>query len=469
VKPLGRTHPLEQGQKFIRAVLDSVRPRILTCDSPGDNIRKLTWKTRNFGLFIGVVLFLVAPRELVAQDLGKWAYRSLWSQLKLGKISADIRYRFETFERDGAPFTAPAFAPTLRLGLGYETASFHGFSAYAQGVAVFVTGPPDYSIPKLPSQNRPDRPAILDPRSVQLSQGYLKWARGLQKKKLAVTVGRQEIVLNDGRFVSSSYWRQVHGSFDAARFDAELPRQISFTYAFVGRQLRVDGPDATDGKPPMHSHMLDLAWMKPGQVNVSLYSLLVDYRSPAQYSLSTQTFGLRASGPYEVNPAWSILYAAEFANQRNFGNNPNRVNENYYLAELGPVWRGLGLQAGYALLGGRSATDKLSTPLARPFNGWTDLFIDNPSIGVSHGLEARYLSAGGPLVPLGRADLTLIYYDYQSDSHRIHYGSELDLALAYRVTRISDRWEIGWRFGRYWADHLFTNALRTSIYTSFTL
>jgi hypothetical protein len=41
--------------------------------------------------------------------------------------------------------------------------------------------------------------------------------------------------------------------------------------------------------------------------------------------------------------------------------------------------------------------------------------------------------------------------------------------MAYKIKRISNRWEIGWRFGRYWSDQLFTPALRTSIYTSFTL
>jgi hypothetical protein len=121
------------------------------------------------------------------------------------------------------------------------------------------------------------------------------------------------------------------------------------------------------------------------------------------------------------------------------------------------------------LLGGRSARDKLSTPLAHPFNGWTDLFANNPSLGNSHGLEASYLTANGPLRLLGGIHSTLTYYDYHSDSHRIHYGSELDMALAYKVKRVSDRWEIGWRFGRFWADHLFTNAVRTSIYTSFSL
>jgi hypothetical protein len=111
----------------------------------------------------------------------------------------------------------------------------------------------------------------------------------------------------------------------------------------------------------------------------------------------------------------------------------------------------------------------VSTPLSHPFNGWTDLFANNPSLGSSHGLEARYLTSKGAPSLLNGGDFTVTYFDYHSDSNRIHYGSELDAALAYKVKRVSNRWEIGWRFGRYWADHLFTNAVRTSIYTSFSL
>jgi hypothetical protein len=437
--------------------------------TPGKKIMKLAWGMRILALSVCSVVCLAAPLALAAQEPAESAPRTLWSHLKEGKISAEIRYRFEAYERDGAPFTAPAYAPTLRIALGYETPSFHGFSVFAQGAATIVTGLADYSIPTLPSQDRPDRPAIFDPRYVDLNQGYLRWTRGPQNKKLAVTVGRQEIMLNDGRFITISTWRQDHQNFDAAKLNAQLPWNVSFTYAFLNRAYRVVGHDATDGKPPMHSHLLDLAWAKPGQVNVSLYGVLLDYRAPPDYTQSTQTFGLRATGPYKFSQHWSALYAAEIANQRNFGSNPDRINENYYLGELGPGWRGLGIQAGYALLQGRSTTDKLNTPLSHPFNGWTDLFVNNPSLGNSHGLEARYLTAKGAPSLLGGGDFTVTYFDYHSDSNRIHYGSELDMALAYKVKRVSNRWEIGWRFGRYWADHLFTNAVRTSIYTSFAL
>jgi hypothetical protein len=423
---------------------------------------------RILALFV-VTLCLVVPVGLKAQDQGDSVAHALWMVLDQGKVSADFRYRFETFDRDGAPFTGAAYAPTLRIALGYETKSYHGFSAYFQGAGVLVTGPADYSIPTFPSMDRPDRPTINEPRTVQLSQGYLKWDHPINDHKVAITVGRQEIQLNDGRFVSISNWRQIHETFDAARLDVDLTRRITFTYAFINRFYRPVGHDATDGKPPMHSDLLNFAGQKPGRINVSVYGLLLDYRSLAQYNLSTRTFGVRANGPFQINPEWSVLYTGEIANQRNFGSNPNYVNANYYLAELGPGWRGFGLKGGYALLGGRSSTDELTTPLANPFNGWTELFSSDPSVGSSAGLEAQYLTGSDKIRQLGDTTLTTTYYDYHSDSNRIHYGSELDWGLAYKVKKFSNRWEIGCRFGHYWADRLFTPALRASVYTQFML
>jgi hypothetical protein len=158
-------------------------------------------------------------------------------------------------------------------------------------------------------------------------------------------------------------------------FNGDLAHNFSFTYAFINRFNREVGYDATDGQPPMHTHIANLVWSKRDQVRVSLYTLLLDYRSRPQFSLSTQTYGVRANGPYHFSADWSLIYTAEFAKQRNYGTNPNRVDVNYYLGELGPGWRGLELKLGYALLGGRSSTDELTTPLAPPRNGWTDLIF----------------------------------------------------------------------------------------------
>jgi hypothetical protein len=420
---------------------------------------------------VAAVLLSAAAPKLNSQDQPQQQSHpdAALQWLKKGSIAADFRFRFEEFERDGSPFTAPAYAPTLRMALAYETPSFHGFSIFSQAEAVVVTGPADYSDPTLPSQNRPDRPAILDPKSLELSQGFVQWDHSLDHKKMELRVGRQEITLNDGRFLSVSFWRQVHGSFDAVKFDTDLPHNFSFTYAFIGRFNREVGYDATDGQPSMHTHMTNLVWAKPDQIRVSLYTLLLDYRSPAQFSLSTQTYGLRANGPYRLNRDWNLIYTAEFAKQMNYGTNPNRVNANYYLGELGPGWHGVELKMGYALLGGRSSTDELTTPLAPPRNGWTDLFFNDPSIPAGSGLQASYLSASAPLPLWSSTVVNLIYYDYHSDFPRVHYGSELDASVAHKFKWTENRWEIGWRFGRYWADRLFSNSIRTSVYTSFTL
>jgi hypothetical protein len=430
-----------------------------------------SWSSSTFFAvcFVTTLVALKSPKA-VAQDQGPGSTpNSLWQWLKRGSISGEARFRFEAFEQDGAPFTAPAYAPTLRLALGYETPSFRGFSLFAQGEAVIITGPADFNDPTLPSLRRPDRPAILDPRSLEMNQGFVRWRHTFDHKQVELRAGRQELTLNDGRFLSNSFWRQVHGSFDSVRLDAELPRDFSFTYAFIGRFNREVGYDATDGHPPMHTHMTNLAWTRSDQVNISLYTLLVDYLSPPQFSMSTQTYGLRATGPYRVSPDWSFLYTAEFAKQMNYGTNPYRVDANYYLGELGPGWRGVELKIAYALLGGRSSTDLLTTPLAPPRNGWTDLFFSDPTITGGSGLEARYVSATAPVWFWSGTTANLIYYDYHSDFPRIHYGSELDAALAHKFKVAENRWEIGWRFSRYWADRLFTNAIRTSVYTSFTL
>src|SRR5260221_75305 len=147
---------------------------------------KFIWIARILAVLVCGVFFIGVPLKLSAQDQVESQPSSLLSLIKEGKFSGEARYRFEAFERDGPPFTAPAYAPTLRIALGYETPTFHRFSVFAEGAALIVTGPADYSIPSVPSQNRPDRPAIFDPRYVDLSQGYVRWTGGTQNKKLAV-------------------------------------------------------------------------------------------------------------------------------------------------------------------------------------------------------------------------------------------------------------------------------------------
>jgi Alginate export len=213
------------------------------------------WRSNLLAASIGAALCIHVAPKLAAQDKQQPAAvpQEAWNWLKQGSPYLNTRYRFETFRRADAPFTAPAYAPTLRLALGYQTPSFYGFSAFAELEAVEITGPADYNDPTLPSQLRPNRPTILDPKSLQLGQGYVTWTHTVDHKALQLTVGRQELTLNDGRFLSVSPWRQVHGSFDAVKFDTDLPRSFSLSYAFINRFNREAGYDATDGRRCIHT------------------------------------------------------------------------------------------------------------------------------------------------------------------------------------------------------------------------
>lgn len=402
--------------------------------------------------------------ERTANATPAWA---AW--LGQGNLAASSRYRYEVFRRDQTAFPNTAQASTLRLAVGYETPGVHGFSGFAEFEGVYALGPAGYRVPNAPSQNKLGYPDILDPRaSSELNQGGLRWRYGPSNFNCVVTAGRQEMLLNDGRFVSVSAWRQDHQSFDAMQAQVVLPANFGITYAYLDRAYRVVGGEATDGHPPMNSHLGELRWQWGERLHVSAYGVWLDYQAPAQFGLSTRTLGLRCSGPWRLDADWGINYAAEFANQQAWGENPNRVDEDYWLGELGAVYQSVTLKGGIARLGARSATDKLSTPLAHPFNGWTELFAQNPSVGNSHGLEAIYASVAGATPGWESLSWQLTFYDYYAAHNRVHYGYELDTGLIWKVTPVWRKWEVGARAGRYWADQLFGNTLRASLFTSLT-
>ena len=408
----------------------------------------------------------VVAGALVAEE--KAAPTNWLAILKQGKLTASARYRYEIFDRDEPAYPQAPEASTLRLALGYETPTFYGFSALAEYEGVYALGPSDYNIPNDPAQHKPGYPNILDPLGSELNQGWVSWKWKEADYQVALTAGRQEVMLNDGRFVSVSFWRQNHQSLDAAQLKLDLPHEFALTYAYIGQVHRVVGGDATDGQPTMNSHLYDLRWKRNNVINISAYGLFLDYQQPALYSNSTRTLGLRVEGPWKLAPDWALCYTAEFAQQADFGENPNAVNANYWLGELGFSYKGHTLKGGVAWLGGRSLTDKLSTPLAHPFNGRTELFAANPSVGRSHGLEADYLTATGPIGRIPGLTYNLTFYDYHSANDRVHYGSELDGGMSWKVKPVCEKWEVGWRCSKYWADELFGDALRYALYTSFT-
>jgi len=64
--------------------------------------------------------------------------------------------------------------------------------------------------------------------------------------------------------------------------------------------------------------------------------------------------------------------------------------------------------------------------------------------------------------------VSLTAYDYRASSSGIHYGRELDAGVEAKPLKRDPRLVVGWRFGRYFADSLFTDSLRTSGYIAYS-
>lgn len=392
-----------------------------------------------------------------------------------GKVSASARYRFEFYSQESSPsvpITDDAYASTLRTVVGYETRPFYGLSVYGEYEGVHALGLDDYRIPTVPSRRNLKRPIILDPESNELNQAYLRYS-GFNGR-LTSRIGRQEILLNNGRFVSFSSFRQNHQTFDAASISSEPLPNWKLFYAYIDRMQRVIGLDATDGEIDMNSHLLSTSYSWTQRGTLTSYAYLNDNRedklptTARPFFNSTKTFGSRLEGPWRLDSEWSILYTLEYANQSDYAQNPHRVSVDYMQVELGASWNKIALKTGYTRLEGNSSNNVFQTPLAHPHNSWVEKFTITPSLGENHGLQVFSGSLSAPVPRFDDLTATLIYYEYWADQGGAHYGRELDSSLEYRLSSIDPRWIVGWRFGYYWADALFTDSVRTSLYTSFS-
>lgn len=389
--------------------------------------------------------------------------------LMQGKFSLNARYRYELYDQDSVPgsttaanglITDEARASTVRLALSYATKPFHGFSAFVELEGVYEVGAhEDYRIPNHPTQGTNTQAIIADPLQTELNQVYVKY-QGPAEVPVMVLAGRETYFLNNGRFISFSGWRQNTQNIDLARGAYKLG-DVTANYAYMNQVRRVVGTEASDGVLDMSSHVAHLDYKRDGMVSASLYAVLLDYDDDAQAANDTQSIGLRLTGPWKLDADWSVVYTADYAQQSDYGDNAGDVDLDYFTLELGPAYKGHRLFLGWSMLEG-DGVFSFRTPLAHPFNGWVEKFLNTPVTG----LDARYVTLMGPVPGVAGVTYTLTGYDYHATEGDAHYGRELDAALEWKAEPILKNLIIGWRFGDYFADELFTDSLRTSVYTA---
>lgn len=375
---------------------------------------------------IAALTALLFAQNILAAD-------TLTDALTGGKASANLQYRYEDVST-GAATANTATAHTVRLRLGYETATFNGFGAMVEAESTRALGNKAYN-----STNPVNAKfaTILDPEVTEINQAYLSYS-GVANT--TAKWGRQRIILDNARFIGNVGWRQNEQTFDAVSLVNKSLPSTTITAGYITNVNRVIGDGVTGGNAPMRSPIFNVNYKGWSLAEIAGYAYMLDYRNVAPYAAnvtnSSDTYGLRLNGSAPMGGN-KVLYTAEFAQQKGAHSNTINYKTYYTLLEGGADIANVGVfKLGYEVLGtdtgatGTAAIKSFSTPLAtlHAFNGWADMFLTTPQ----QGLKDTYLSARTKLagIVLG-AD----YHDYRTDKNtatltKTNLGTEWDLLVS---------------------------------------
>ncbi|CAH1085416.1 alginate export family protein [Candidatus Nitrotoga sp. 1052] len=365
-----------------------------------------------------------------------------------GKVTANLQARYENVDQPAPGTGAPlkdAHAATLRLRLGYETAEYMGFGGLVQIEHISANDAYNSRV-----NGRTNYSVVADAKVTELNQAYISYS-GIPQTR--VKFGRQLIRLDNDRWVGNVVWRQNQQTYDATSVVNKSLPDTTITAAFITNANRVfsdasidNGTGALLGNHHMRSPIFNVKYTGLGFAEVVGYGYFLDYDPSARafgLANSTRTVGARFKGDAPMGDN-KILYAAEYASQSDYKDNPSDYRVHYTLLEGGVDVKAAQFKVGYELLSG-NGKQSLQTPLATlfAFNGWADVFLVTPRNGLQDiYVNARTTVAG---IVLG-AD----YHDFQADHGSSKYGTEIDLIA---TKQIDKTYSVGTRYARFRADN----------------
>ncbi|MFD3301784.1 alginate export family protein [Aquipseudomonas alcaligenes] len=373
------------------------------------------------------LLSLAIASATLAQ--GAFAAEELSNLFTQGKPILDARYRFENVDQNND--LRDANAQTLRTRAGFQSGQWYGLSGLLEVDNVSRLGDDAYNSTR---NGQKEYAVVADPDGTEVNQALLRYDHKLG----SAVLGRQRINLDNQRFIGSVAWRQNEQTFDGALTQLKPLDGLTLSYAYLDQVNTVFGPDngrydnvTNPANIDGHSHLINAQYVIMPELTATAYSYLLDLDNiavaptAAEGTLSSQTSGLRLNGVIA-----GVSYALEYAQQKDYGDNPLELDSEYYLAELGYTLKGVQLKAGYEVLGGDNGSGNraFQTPLAtkHAFQGWADQFLTTPA----DGIEDAYVGVTAPL--LG-GTLQAWYHDFATEQGSDDYGNEIDLSYAHPI------------------------------------
>lgn len=389
---------------------------------------------------------------------------SILDAFVMGTPMTNFRLRFENVNQQGnAPTLTPARqledanALTLRSLIGWKTAVFNNFSFTTQLINVgkldsdFNDGTPT-SGAFTSGSNQPNKLAyakVVDPDYTAINQLHVDWS-GIQNTN--VRLGRQQINLDNVRFIGDIGFRQVMQVFDGISLSNKSLLNTEVYLSHLEAVQQVNTKLRSKGA-------LDIAHVKyklsqtESLVGYGYFSSFTDlgfgtaWLANATANQSNQIIGLRLDGAHPVNPNLRILYTAEFSHQGNYHGGDSRIDANYHKVGVGIGVDNFSIRADQELLSTNNGTYAFQTAFGTNhlFQGWVDKFLTTPK----EGLQDSFVTASYKYKNFAFSGE---YHLFNSDAYfnkvgggmGNKYGTEVDAAVTYNYSKnISTKIEYG--------------------------
>lgn len=350
----------------------------------------------------------------------------------------DARLRYEQVDQDGLPETAQAL--TWRAHAGVETTPWRGLTGLVEVETVQIVGPEHFNVASATRgslNGRTRYPAVNDPTNTELNRAQVTWRPG---KAFAMTVGRQQLQVDDQRYIGSPSWRDDGQTFDAVRADVTLPR-LTATYLYiarVNRNLQEDWRSDSQG--------LDVAYTFAEPLRLQGFVYALDF-SNAPIS-SNKTAGVKVLGRVKLG-ATRLAYEASTARQTDYRGNSAPFSLGYREASLSAT-RGIwNAKLAYERLGGDGVRGFI-TPIAQAhaYQGWADAFsATGGSKTFVDGLEDLNLQVTvrprWTIGPVHLTSITVRRHDFDNHRFGVAIGHELDAEAVFALSR---QWNLGFKY-----------------------